>query len=187
MRCLFLLLFLSLIAQVASAQNHAQKKLIRFAIGKDNIWYNDKVHSSNIDFVRETLSKDTLFDWRYMTLYEKRGLPDSLVFVLTKSEQAFINKELDDMKDFRWKKNLFKKSLVVNFDAMMAYKKTHDGKLNFNTDDYKNGGYAFSKPILIRNNTVGFIYLEYHGGKVLMYIKDKNQWRIKYVLNFWVS
>ncbi|MES2378982.1 MAG: hypothetical protein V4553_20485 [Bacteroidota bacterium] len=184
-----LLLFSCIIPYLASnAQTHYEKKFIQFAIGKGNIWYGEKIESDGIDFVRETLSKDTLFDWRYMTLYAKRGLPDSLVFVLTKSEHAFINKELDGMKGFAWKKHLFKNSLLVNFEKWGAYRKAHQGKSSFNSDDYKNGGYRFTKPIFIRNKSVCFLYITHHDdGKVLMYVRNRTNWRIKYVLDFWVS
>ncbi|MES2426906.1 MAG: hypothetical protein V4560_08015 [Bacteroidota bacterium] len=188
MRYLFILLFLSTTLQISFAQSHAEKKLLQFAIAKGNILYNEKVRDYDINQVREALNKDTLFDWKYTALHEKYGLPDSLVFVLTKAEKIFINKQLDEMKGFTWKKHLFKNSLAVNFEAMSAYRKAHGGKLSFNPEDYKNGGYAFTKPILIRNNTIGFIYVTGRDeGKVLMYVKDKNQWKIKYMLEFWVS
>lgn len=188
MRYLFLLLMILFVHQAGNAQNHADKKFIRFAIGKENIVYNEKIHSYSISFTREALNKDTLFDWKYTFRHEKRGLPDSLVFVLKKSEKAFINKQLDKMKDFSWKKHLFKQSLAVDFETLGAYKKAHGRKLGYNPEDYKNGGYAFTKPIFIRNSTVCFIYITHRDeGKVLMYIKDKNQWRIKYMLDYWVS
>jgi hypothetical protein len=177
MRYLFFLLILIFTNQVSSAQNHAEKKLIRFAIGKENIWYGERIRERDIDAFRNALSNNTLlFNRKYAASYEKDGVPDSLVFVLTKADQVLINRQLDQMKGFTWKKNLFENALAVNIETIGTDKK-------FNPDDYKNGGYAFTKPVLIRNKTVGFIYISHNSvGTVIMYVRDKNEWTVKYLL-----
>lgn len=103
-------------------------------------------------------------------------MPDSLVFVLTKEDQVLINRQLDQMKGFKWKKNSFKNSLGVDKEV----------NRDFNPHDYKNGGYAFTKPVLIRDNTISFIYISHDSaGTITMYVKDKNEWAVKYCLARW--
>lgn len=185
MRHLFLSTAFILACFVSSAQSRAEKELIRFAIGKDNIYYNETIRTYDIRDVTDALSKDTLFEWKYTARCEKHELPDSLIFVLKKADHALINHQLEQMKDFKFKKGLFKNSLMVNAEKLGAYKKAHGGKLSFNPEDYKNGGYIFTKPILIRHNTVGFINIIYKSDDYLMmYVKEQNKWKAKYMISY---
>lgn len=177
-----LLLFSCLISYLTiHAQTRYEKKFIRFAIGKDNITYPDKVSPYWIDDVKETLSKDTLFDWKYAFRYEKRGLPDSLIFVLTKKEKVYIQHELDEIKNFVWKNNVLKHSLAIDYEKLKIYKQEHGGKLNYNPDDYKNGSYLFAKPIFIRGKQVCFFLTIHRGDEYLrMYVRKNGTWKLRF-------
>jgi hypothetical protein len=181
MKYLILLVAFTLGCRLTMAQTREEKKLIRFAIGEENIWYDVNIRERDIAAFRYTLNNNTLlFNRKYTAPYEKDYAPDSLVFVLTKEDQVLINRQLDQLKGFTWNTNIFKNSRAVNLQTTNIDKDVSRG---FNLHDYKNGGYAFTKPVLIRNKTIGFIYVSHDGiGTVMMYMKDKKEWAVKYLL-----
>lgn len=181
MKYLFLLFAFIFSCSISYAQTRYEKEFIRFAIGTDNITYPANVGSGWINDVKESLSKDTLFDYLNTFRYEKIGLPDSLIFVLTSEEQAYIQHELDQNKSFVWKSNVVKHSLAIDYEKLKIYKQEHGGKLNYDPNDYKNGSYMFAKPIFIRNKQVCFFLIIGKDDVYLrMYVRKNGTWKLKF-------
>jgi len=189
MRYFCFLLPLILVAQINYAQSHADKKFIRFVIGKEHILYTEKVGSYWIDQIKETINQDTLYRYDGFRYYRSK-LKDSDWFILTPSEKVFINNELDKMKDFSWKDNVVKRSFAVSKARTEKYKKEHNGQSFYDLKDFDDRIYAFTKPIFIRNNTVCFFYLESGkspAGQLRIYVRSGKKWILKYTPLLWVS
>lgn len=189
MKYLFFLWTLILTCSICNAQTHREKKFIRFAIGQENIIYEKKINPGRIKELEEgPLKQDTLFELGDYTMPATYKTMKKNVFILTDMERVCILQQLDKMKGFTLKNNVVKKSLAVDYDELKTYKKQHNGQLSYNPDDYKNGWYAFTRPIFFRNNKFCLFYIVYNGGgKLLLYVKENGKWKLKLTPYYWVS
>jgi hypothetical protein len=79
---------------------------------------------------------------------------DSKPFTITKEEQDFLLKELDQLKTYKWSANMFPYSRCLSQNEIQA---TFDNREKLPTEKEKNmcaTVYTFSRPIFLRNNTI---------------------------------
>lgn len=127
-------------------------KLERFEC--DTMYYTAQIDSKIIDSTIDKLKQTQVFEIYF--LY--RG-DNSKAFRITKDEQDFLLKELEQLKSHRWTANMFPYSRCLELNEIQT---TFDLTETLTTEKEKNMCsivYTFSKPILIRNGTIA-LYLD---------------------------
>lgn len=164
-------------------------KLIKSFLPEDEkVYYLNKLPGYNYNYLKMELEKDTLMSLKYTAIQE--SITDSLInleriyrrefLVLSAEEKDSVNKQLENMRGEIWPPKLFENSYVIDTDTLNRVP---------DTIPY----YVFSKPILIRNGTVGiFFYSSRCGslcgsGELLVLIKRKNKWEKWLIINSWIS
>jgi hypothetical protein len=143
----------------------------------DTMYYTAGIESAIIDSTLNKIKSTRSFEIHY--LY--RG-DNSKSFKITKEEQDYLLKELEQLKSLKWEPNMFPYSKCLKQDEIQA---TFDSTENLPTEKEKNMCsivYTFSKPIFIRNETIALFldqkryrtnYTQLEFG---FYKLEKNRW-----------
>ena len=185
MRYIITLILSTILITSLKAQNDATKQFIRSAVKFKHIVYVDSA-GIDVEEMRAVLDKDTIH-----TL-----MTNDPIFVITKEERTYINKELDAMRAFVWEKDLIDSSMLVKGRVLNKIFSNKKRKLPkswgyFHTH-YGDGYFFFSKPIFIRNNTYCIFRSAYYcdwslcgNGYIDIYKNINGKWVAWYPLKAW--
>jgi hypothetical protein len=121
-------------------------KLERFEC--DTMYYTTQVESSIIDSALNKITKVRSFE--ILSSQSDNSKP----FIITKEEQDYLVKELEQLKSYKWPPNMFPYSKGLEQTEIQP---TFNNTENLPTEQEKNMCsivYTFSRPIFIRNGTI---------------------------------
>jgi hypothetical protein len=137
------------------------------------------IYFRSVDALKDLLKKRN-FSWKYDHINNRQ-------LIITKSELSFIIDNLNALKIEEWNDNIFENSMRIPADSLMhAAISINDYKTPASIRKYKYV-WHFSKPILIRNNTIAFVQYAYICGpecgneEIAFYKKMGDRWT-KWVL-----
>ncbi|RYY06182.1 MAG: hypothetical protein EOP43_07035 [Sphingobacteriaceae bacterium] len=179
----YIVLFCCLFYGVESYSQNSENPvniLQEFFADKLPITYADTIHQYDLKYLKEALNKGTLYD-SFFLLKQKS---DDRQLILTKEEKKYLLEKIDEQQDFIWPNNLFHNSQKNNIQEKNSINKS---KNFFQTV------FSFSKPILIRNNSIGIFYYAYYcggecgQGSIEIYRKSGTKWTRWISIIQWIS
>jgi len=218
---LYLIIF-SLIGNIACAQNDLKtKKLINEIINEKGIVYQDSIGGFAIRIMHEGLwykqshvfykeSADSVIytdtTGKRTPMSRARATPLVLKFnngrmrpvaldsmTMSVKEIAYINAEIDKMKDHKWDKGLFENSQIIPTDTVTAIFKNSKRGWSYMYKKGINKFYTISKPILLHKGAFCLLYYGYSCGglcgygELALYKKENGKWVHWVAISSWIS
>ena len=165
---------------------------------KTNIYYAENSNKYMIETMHDELKNDTLFNNGFIN--SKATDPNAKI-ILSNAEREYVLGKVEALKKFRWEEGQIKNGKVMpksEINAVYRSSVSKGWKKSLKVwehihEKYGPGFYTFSKPILLRNDTLCIFYIDFHcgglcgNGEFSAYIKQEGEW-IKYcVISNWVS
>lgn len=146
----------------------------------DTFFYADRIDSSSIECVLESLKELTVYKQMDISLVKSKI--DSIVF--SQKEIDFVKKTMSLNKDFSWPQRLFLNSYRLNRNQIDDFiKRVNESKLELEEKLCKSV-FTFSPPFFLRNNSLCIVTIEEDNiqktiGGTWIYVNDGDKW-IKY-------
>ena len=189
MKLILSIFFMTLSVSIYSQENSSVKKFLNdyFENFDKRILYSDNVENNYIDQLVKAISNNPIKLYKIYTSENDSPTNDKLF--LTDQEKGYITKELNSQRGILWTDNLLKDSKVIARDTITTiFFKSVKGWNYFNKS-YGEIYYSFTKPIMIRDNSLCFFYIAFYkeisfaGGEFSVYKIVNGKW--KYFMTIW--
>jgi len=149
-------------------------------------FYSDKISYHQIDEMRESLNKDTLFS----NNWPKREVT---YLVFSTEERAHINREIDKFINFKWRDGLVPQLKMISADTIKSIFADRLKSWRYFYNKYGLYIHEFTKPIFLRNNTICIFYKQFVCGDLCgfgtfdVYLLKEGKWVAEYHISSWIS
>ncbi len=188
-------LFLLICTSTCLGQDKEQIQFIESYFSKSNFSRPDKLvygkglWKFEIEDILKSLAKDTIFSLGYK--YES---VDNLL-ILSKEDKKQIDSQLDSLSSDNWYESLhLENAQAVSQDSIKAiFANTPDLGWQYFRTKYGKELYHFSKPVLLRNNTLCLFYYSNACGSLCgegyltLFRKEQGSWVKWFIIYSWVS
>ena len=172
------IIILLLFAKSLSAQEYEKdKKFINEVVSHEGkMIVLDHLNNYTIQTIRDDFKSDTV-------QYDAKNAG---TLILTKAEQKYIHKQLEEMERPYLKSNLFPHTLIITqYQLDEIFKKDiRSGWETFHKHYSRKGYYSFSKPIFLRNDSLCIFYHDNvcgplcADGVLAIYKKSGHTWKL---------